>query len=97
MSKEQFKLLADQWKFETMNLSNVRKILEHPAYQAIIAMGSEAVPYILEDLQGETHHWFHALTAITGESPVPKGRWGHTQEMADAWIDWGISRGFIKK
>jgi hypothetical protein len=97
MSKEQFQKLADQWKSETINLSNMRKIIEHPAYQAIIAMGSEAVPFILEDLQKECGHWFHALTAITGESPVPKGRWGHIQEMSDAWINWGIQKGLIKK
>jgi hypothetical protein len=97
MSKEQFQKLADQWKNDTINLSNVRKIFEHPAYQAIIAMGAEALPYIFEALQEETDHWFHALTLITGESPVPGGRCGHMQEMADAWIAWGISRGFIKK
>jgi hypothetical protein len=63
--------LANRWRNETALLSSVTKIAMHPAYQRIIGMGPAALPLLLRELEQQPDHWFWALTAITGEDPVP--------------------------
>ena len=58
-------------------------------------MGSEAVPLILHNLQEESGYWFWALTAITGENPIPEGIEGSIEEMREAWLDWGKQESFL--
>ena len=64
-----------------------------PSYQRIIAMGDEAVPLILAELDRHLDHWFWALHSITGVDPVPEDSQGNTSEMANAWLEWGRQRG----
>ena len=59
--------LAERWRAETGMLSNMNKVLSHPAYEEIIAMGPPAVPLILRELRDWPGHWFRALKRITGE------------------------------
>lgn len=92
-----FRLLADQWRRETGLLSSVSQIAIHPAYQRIIGMGNKAIPLILQELEKRPAHWFWALAAITGENPVPLEVRGDVIRMADAWIRWGRSRGYISQ
>ena len=61
---------------------------EHQAYQKIIAMGNDVVPFIIKEMEREPDHWFIALYAITGANPVPSESRGHIDEMTQAWIDW---------
>jgi hypothetical protein len=91
----QFQALADQWKSATALLPSTTAMVEHPAHQAIIALGQPVVPLLLHDLQHEPVHWFEALKAITGEYPVPRENWGKIAAMADAWLAWGRSSGLI--
>jgi hypothetical protein len=35
-----------------------------------------------------------ALHAITGANPVPPASRGNLQEMADAWLAWGLEKGY---
>src|SRR5262245_34606634 len=72
----QFTALAAEWKAATALLSSSTAISNHPAYRAIIALGTPVVPLILRDLEQEPAHWFEALQAITGEDPVPADDWG---------------------
>jgi hypothetical protein len=59
-------------------------------------MGSEVVPYLLEDLaSGNYEHWFWALHALTGARPVPEEDRGNIRKMAKRWVDWGASRGLL--
>jgi hypothetical protein len=92
---ERFEFLARQWKAETALLSSTTAMAAHPAYQAIIALGSAVVPLLLRDLQREPAHWFEALQAITGEDPVPPDQWGKVPAMVEAWLAWGRQRGLI--
>lgn len=96
-TKEEFSRLAEQWKTETLNLSSMAQIVKHPAYQAIIGVGAEALPFILESLRVEADHWFYALHAITGEDPVPYESRGYIDKAAEAWVAWGIQKGIIKQ
>jgi hypothetical protein len=92
---ERFKVLAQQWKAATALLSATSAQVSHPAYQAIIALGPAVVPYLLQDLERESVHWFEALQAITGEDPVARGHWGNIPAMRDDWLTWGRQRGLI--
>jgi hypothetical protein len=89
----QFARLSGQWKAETQFSSSSDEITSHPAYQAILSMGSAAVPLILQELEREPNHWFAALKAITHADPVPLRSRGRMTEMAEAWVKWGRANG----
>ena len=93
--EERFHRLATEWKDQARYLSNSARMAMLPPYQRIIGMGMPVVPLILEELRREPHHWFWALEAITDQNPVPAAALGKVQEMADAWVEWGKSRGLI--
>jgi len=93
--EKRFLALADQWRAATAHLSSPSQIAMHPAYQEIIGMGFEAVPFILRDLERRPDPWFWALKAITREDPVGVADRGKAAEMAKRWIDWGKRRGLL--
>ena len=92
---EEFVNLAAQWQAETASASTARRIVSHPAYLRIIGMGDCAVPWILDQLEGEEAHWFEALHAITGANPVRDEDRGVYSKMAQAWLAWGRENGWI--
>jgi hypothetical protein len=89
-----FHTLAERWKTDTAHHSNVAKRALHPAYQEIIGMGERVVPLLLAELRREPDDWFWALHAITGANPVPATSRGHMGAMAEAWIQWGLEKGY---
>lgn len=89
----EFEDLAQEWKRDTRFLSPLAKIVMHPAYQAIIGMGKEALPLILDDLRRTEGHWLWALRAITREDPSPEG--ADFKTAVAAWLAWGRGRGYI--
>ncbi|MCI0681853.1 MAG: hypothetical protein L0Y71_07090 [Gemmataceae bacterium] len=89
-----FSQLATRWKHERGPHSSSARLTEHPAYQAIIAMGVDAVPLIFRELEREPDHWFRALAALTGADPVPLESRGKIREMADVWLRWGRAAGY---
>ena len=84
-----FQRLATEWKQETAHLSSSVTIAEHRAYQEIIGMGKDAIPFILRDLEESPSQWFWALRSIAGESPVRPEDRGDVDAMTSAWLDWG--------
>jgi hypothetical protein len=90
-----FATLADQWHRDIAVVSSVHEMVEHPAYQGIIRMGPAVVPLILRELQREPDYWFWALTAITGENPVPPEDAGDLDRMTNAWLALGRARGYL--
>lgn len=90
--KGEFAKLTEQWKKDRRAASSTSSIVTHQAYQRIISMGAEVVPYILKELERELDHWFWALKVITGHDPVPPENRGNMKKMADAWIAWGKER-----
>jgi hypothetical protein len=88
----EFNVLAEQWERETSHLSSPSRKAVHPAYQAIIRMGADVVPLILQRMKKRGGHWFWALSALTGENPIPKTSHGAISEMRDAWLAWGRER-----
>ena len=83
-----FRELWEDWKSATRHLSNPRQIVSHPAYQAIIRMGREALPFILRDLRSEEpDFWGPALTQITRVEEHPPLEQAQTiQGVAGFWL-----------
>jgi hypothetical protein len=91
--EERFRHLAAEWRREVGPLSSVSKIIHHPAYQAIIALGPPVVPLILRELERQPDHWFAALRAVTGADPIAAEDRGRMEKMAVAWVRWGREHG----
>lgn len=91
----QFRQLARWWKRDTEYQSSPTRIAMHPAYQRIIGMGRDALPFILKDLEATQAPWFWALQAITGEEPVPEEDRGHIDRMTRAWLRWGMRKNLV--
>jgi hypothetical protein len=87
--KVAFEELALSWSTDTAHLSSPIKLMKHPAYQRIIGLGPPVLPLILKDLAESGRFWFPALSAITGENPVPDDAAGDIERMTSAWIEWG--------
>ena len=95
--QERFQRLRDDWKSKSRHLSNTAQISLVFSYQKIIGMGPAVVPLILAELEKEPDHWFWALEAITGESPVTKSDAGDIYASARAWIEWGRRNALLPK
>ena len=91
-TEKKFLRLAQQWRKETRLLSSVSKKSMHPAYQQIIGLGEEVLPFIFRDLRQTRGHWLWALFAITGEDPASEGC--TFTEAVDAWLEWGARKGY---
>jgi len=93
-TEEKFNQLAWEWRNETGTLSRLDMRFMHPAYQQIIGMGPPVIPYVLRDLADSRDHWFWALAAISGESPITSEMNGDMNRVAEAWLEWGRRRGY---
>jgi GAF domain-containing protein len=94
--EETFNALADEWKRDTQFLSSIIQISIHPAYQKIIGLGSEVLPFLFRELdKDDPGHWFWALSAITGENPILPEQRGRLNQMKEAWIEWGKTNNYV--
>jgi len=87
-AERRFLDLTRCWREETRFLSDVNKIMEHPAYREIIRLGRLAVPFIIDDMAHGGCFWSTALTAITGEDLVPEDDAGNCAAIAEHWTNW---------
>jgi hypothetical protein len=87
-----FQRLVSQWFNERGATSSIEEMCTRPAYLSIMAMGPDALPLLLLQLQSEgdnPDHWFVALHYITGQlDPVPAEDKGNLAKMAKAWLAW---------
>jgi hypothetical protein len=93
--ERRFEHLAREWKRETINLSSVQEIILNPAYQRIIGMGPDMIPFILQQLERCPGFWFWALRCLTGENPVTQQMRGDVAAMTEAWLNWGREHGYL--
>ncbi|MFN0242274.1 MAG: hypothetical protein ACKVWV_05220 [Planctomycetota bacterium] len=93
--RDRFATLRDEWLAGTEFSSSFEEIVLHPAYQRIIGMGPRALRPILRELRQNVEHWGWALSAITGEDPVPPTSRGNLREIRDAWLRWAGERGLL--
>lgn len=91
--EQRLRQLETQWKSDTAFLSDANKIVSHPAFRSIVALGEEVVPALLRDLQSQPSLWVWALPEITGENPVAPADGGNIRKMTAAWLAWGRAKG----
>ena len=94
-TQTEFDRLATELKTQTAHLSSATMIAGHRAFQEIVGMGKDAIPFILRDLKHAPTQWFLALRSIARESPVRPEDRGNVEAMAAAWLDWGEQRRYI--
>ncbi|MDD5264077.1 MAG: hypothetical protein PHU43_04480 [Candidatus Bipolaricaulis sp.] len=85
---DRFMANLKSWRDETLFSSTYEEIVSHPAYHRIAALGSGAIPLIIEDMRSGGGFWTEALTRITGVDPVPAEAQGDNQRIADSWETW---------
>jgi hypothetical protein len=94
-----FKRLVDEWHDETDMQSSLLKVISHPAYLKIIAMGQSAIPMILREMKRGPGHWFPAIEALTdsllAEGEKPARGCTTSSEARAAWVKWGESKGYL--
>lgn len=84
-----FETLADELATATRGLSSTRRAARHPAYAEILALGEQAIPWLLNRLEcpGDRPLWLRLLGALTHYQP---GAGRETiPEAAEAWMGWG--------
>ncbi len=89
VERAEFERLADEWLQHRPRGVDVAHMTRHHAYQAIIDIGPDAVPWLLQRLAQRPDHWFHALSQITHAQPVQPQHLGVINDMAQDWIAWG--------
>jgi hypothetical protein len=93
--RQAFRGHAERWRRETGGFSSPAQIVSHDDYLAVVAMGQDVVPLILEDLSLRGGYWYPALRALTGQSPVDESIRGRPKLMTDAWLAWGRTHGLL--
>ena len=94
--EERFHALLTDWRNRTRLESNYAKIMTHPSFRRILALGPQAVPYILQDMKtGHGGAWFQALEDITGENPIAPEHEVDSSLMIEDWLEWGRRNGII--
>lgn len=84
----EFDILADELAAAAAGVSSTRRLLSHPAYIGILALGEEAVPLLLERLRAGTHRptWLTILGSLTALPPSAGA--ATIDEAASAWLKW---------
>jgi hypothetical protein len=86
--RKEFVYYCSIWKSETIYLSSILEITNNSSYRAIIGMGSDVIPLILNDLKSNDNHWFSALKQLTGENPIKDEHKGIFSLMKNDWFQW---------
>lgn len=94
MEKE-FQQLASRWKRETAIYGHLTKIIIHPDYQRIMAMGPQVIPLILQDLSKQSAHWFWALHNLVRPGQDPAEGLTTMSEARRAWLEWGRNNDYL--
>lgn len=105
---EHFDLLYREWRDYVERSvspysSSDRNYIQNPHFDAIVDLGSDALPFIMEKLRSDenAHFLIHALVRITGKNfslkelkgcrPLADGRIGN-QTFVQLWLSWWDSK-----
>jgi hypothetical protein len=91
--EQEFNERADRWRRQTGVQSSPTKRFLHEDYQIIMTMGREVIPLILKRLKNQPDEWFWALKHLARKD-VAAGKFTF-DEAAKAWLQWGITNGYI--
>ncbi len=93
--EKEFNSLAEQWYNETRMMSFIRQKVVHTAYQKIIGMGRDALPFIFRELANHRGDWLWALEAIVRKENPAAGMTTF-RDAVQAWLTWGAQKGYIR-
>jgi hypothetical protein len=91
-AQEKFNALAAEWLDSQSGRSRIDYL--HPAHLQIIGMGQAAIPFLLQEIKARSGHWFQAIRAIVGTSPVLPEAKGDFEAVTRAWLRWGVENGY---
>ena len=89
-----FRAYVEIWRRQAQHSPSVANMVSHPAYAAIIELGWEAVPLLLQELRDRPDHWLVALQEITREDPARTN--SSFDEAINAWLTWGRKKGHLQ-
>jgi hypothetical protein len=95
-AEEKFDALVKEWRNLRQPGSSTAPLV-NDAYGQIVAMGQEAVPLLLREVERQSGHWFTALTWITGVNLATPATRGNIRELRKAWLQWGKDNGRIAR
>ena len=84
-----FERFLAEWREQRDFISNYDRIVACPGHLKIVAMGRDALPLIMKELEkGSADPFFRALELITSAQPVRHEDRGNLEKMNKAWLDW---------
>lgn len=89
--RERFDALADAWEAHCeahRAASNPFVYVKHDAFDAIVAMGADALPLIIERYRTGSVFWAAALARITGKTEFGNGVTGKLEQARAQWLAW---------
>lgn len=92
--ERRFVNLKEQWYNDTVFCSSISLMQDHPAYQEILSMGADVIPFIFRELEKGLGYWFPALKSITSHDPVDSKDRGRVKIMTQSWLQWGKEQGY---
>ncbi len=91
-----FRLLADDWRSDTLYESSISRAILHRSHMLIVNMDKEVVlPFIFAELRDRGGHWYWALSFLTNETTI--GDRGDSLATVKAkWLEWGYQHGYLR-
>lgn len=84
---------------ETVHLSAMSGVMNHPAWAEIVAGGEVAVRLMFDDLAkgGKMRHaWYFAIRTILNDGPdIPKEDYGYMDRVREHWVAWGREHSWL--
>jgi len=92
--EHKFKALVGEWHRKRAG-SSIEQLIDD-SYGQIVAMGEQAIPFLLKELETNGGHWATALKWLTGVSVVTTQMRGNMRAIRDAWLKWGTKNGYLE-
>ncbi|UOG49300.1 hypothetical protein [Leptospira noguchii] len=93
----QFNEFVSEWEKETIFSSNLRDIIFHPSYIAIMAAGERYLPAILDRFQNNPEEpWTFVLSQIVKLNSLKDLQGKSFEDSREFWLNWGKKRGYLK-
>ena len=86
---------VDAWERETVNISSPAETMKNQNYDKLVKLGYKIIPILLERMKGELGFLFMILSRITREQVISYTMAGDIEAINQAWVSWGIERGYI--
>lgn len=90
--RQRFMNHYEAWNEDTMFENNPYKIVANPHFKAIVDMGSQVVPYIINEIKKDPSFLYHALELIFNKQIIRTERVGgmlsfNVKGNCKAWVE----------